>query len=213
MDGLTLGQRLGLLRGDSISQQDVADAIGVKRSTVRNWELDQREIKPEMLCKLADYFGVTTDYLLGRTSYKTLDKDLQVACETLGLSDKAVSNIQQLTATFKPSHYISSVERFFASDSCFRFFNAMEDVALEAFVLSEETKSLPYLGDWRKEQHRADPLKLAIYNVVKVTESEVIKLYDAEKILERAKASAYQALISNAQQQEPEAADGQEAKV
>lgn len=48
------------------SQQGFANAIGVKQSTVGNWEAGAREPKFEVMERLADFFGVSVDYLLGR---------------------------------------------------------------------------------------------------------------------------------------------------
>lgn len=48
------------------TQKTIADAIGISFGTYRNYEQGLREPNNEILCKLADYFGVTTDYLLGR---------------------------------------------------------------------------------------------------------------------------------------------------
>ncbi len=40
--------------------------------------------------RFADYFGVTTDYLLGRTNAQTQKAKLQAVCNHTGLSDKSV---------------------------------------------------------------------------------------------------------------------------
>lgn len=40
-------------------------AIDVSDATIIRWENNQNDIKAEQLAKLAQYFGVTTDYLLG----------------------------------------------------------------------------------------------------------------------------------------------------
>ena len=53
------------------SQQGFADAIGVKQSTVGNWEAGAREPKFEIMERLADFFGVSVDYLLGKTDDPT----------------------------------------------------------------------------------------------------------------------------------------------
>ncbi len=44
----------------------VADSIGIAVRTYQNYEYGLREISAETLSKLADFYGVTTDYLLGR---------------------------------------------------------------------------------------------------------------------------------------------------
>lgn len=49
-----------------ISQEDVAKALGITLRTYQNYEYGQREPNIEMIVKLSDFFGVTTDYLLGR---------------------------------------------------------------------------------------------------------------------------------------------------
>ena len=50
----------------NISQQELATILGVNQRTISNWEV--REIEPEydILVLIANYFDVTTDYLLGR---------------------------------------------------------------------------------------------------------------------------------------------------
>lgn len=47
------------------SQQAFASAFGVAQSTVGNWEAGRREPNQETTIRLAAFFGVTTDYLLG----------------------------------------------------------------------------------------------------------------------------------------------------
>lgn len=48
------------------SQQSFANAFGVAQSTVGNWEAGTREPNYEMAQKLANFFHVSVDYLLGR---------------------------------------------------------------------------------------------------------------------------------------------------
>nr|WP_274518913.1 helix-turn-helix domain-containing protein [Tumebacillus flagellatus] len=55
-----------------LKQKDIADAVGIGGLTTYNgYENDKREPNNEMLVKLANLFGVTTDYLLGRTDDRT----------------------------------------------------------------------------------------------------------------------------------------------
>ena len=50
-----------------ISQQELADDIGVSPSAVGMWESGRREPRTlEQLGKIANYFGVSADYLLGQ---------------------------------------------------------------------------------------------------------------------------------------------------
>lgn len=49
------------------TQQSLADALGVAQSTVANWEAGRREPNYETTARLADFFRVSVDYLMGRT--------------------------------------------------------------------------------------------------------------------------------------------------
>jgi transcriptional regulator with XRE-family HTH domain len=66
----TFAKRLKQLRTHyGITQEDLAAAIGVSRATVAGYEAPSKKREPdfEVVCRLADFFGVSADYLLGRT--------------------------------------------------------------------------------------------------------------------------------------------------
>lgn len=50
-----------------VTQQEIADKIGVTKRTYIYWEKNERQIKPEKAQLLADYFKVDMGYLLGYT--------------------------------------------------------------------------------------------------------------------------------------------------
>ena len=59
--------RLKELRTEKgLMQEDVAKAINVQNYTIGNWERERSEPSVSAIIDLADYFGCTTDYLLGR---------------------------------------------------------------------------------------------------------------------------------------------------
>ncbi len=65
-------ERLVSLRGErEMTQTDVAKIIGKQRSTVSGYETEDKEPDFETLCVLAEHFGVTTDYMLGRDNDRT----------------------------------------------------------------------------------------------------------------------------------------------
>lgn len=62
-----LGERLSALRKiRKLKQEDVARKIGVARTTYSMYEQDNREPDIKVLIKLADFYEVTIDYLVGR---------------------------------------------------------------------------------------------------------------------------------------------------
>lgn len=56
-----------LRKSKNITQLDVATAIGVSPQVLSRYERGEREPDYKTLCKLADFFGVSVDELLGRT--------------------------------------------------------------------------------------------------------------------------------------------------
>ena len=62
-----LAQRLLELRKSrGLKQEDVAMESGIAYRSYRRYESGEREPTASVLCKLADFYGVSTDYLLGR---------------------------------------------------------------------------------------------------------------------------------------------------
>lgn len=52
------------------TQQDVADYLHIKQTTYSKYELGKINIPVEVFEKLADYYDVSVDYLLGRNIKK-----------------------------------------------------------------------------------------------------------------------------------------------
>ena len=65
-----------LRKTKGISQEQAANALNISVRAYQNYEYGQREPNIEMIFKLADFYGVSTDYLLGRETGEpeTLDK-------------------------------------------------------------------------------------------------------------------------------------------
>jgi transcriptional regulator with XRE-family HTH domain len=62
-------QRIEDLRIDhDLTQQQVADILGCQREVYRRYEKGTRTIPVEFLIQLADYYHVSIDYLVGRSS-------------------------------------------------------------------------------------------------------------------------------------------------
>ena len=73
------GQRLlELRRMFGVSQQALANAINVSKVAICSYEKGNRIPSLKNLIDLADYFEVTTDYLLGRDSLKDKKKNNNV---------------------------------------------------------------------------------------------------------------------------------------
>ena len=64
-------RRVRDLREDhDLSQKALADHLQIHQTTYSDYELGRLNIPVAALHKLADYYGVSIDYLLGRTKIK-----------------------------------------------------------------------------------------------------------------------------------------------
>lgn len=62
-----IGKRLRELRNEkNLLQKDVAKYLNITTSAYGYYEQDKRKPDPEMIKKLADFFNVSTDYLLNQ---------------------------------------------------------------------------------------------------------------------------------------------------
>lgn len=64
-------QRIRDLREDAdLTQKEVGTAINIPQRTYAYYESGERMVPPSVLCKLADFYKVSVDYILGRTDKK-----------------------------------------------------------------------------------------------------------------------------------------------
>ena len=76
------------------TQKEMAKELGTTDVSIGRYELGTREPKTDILNALADYFDVTTDYLLGRTDEKHAKKERFQG--VISISAHRIGNIEQL---------------------------------------------------------------------------------------------------------------------
>ena len=65
------GNRIKLLREEkNLKQEELAKLLSISPSAIGMYERDAREPNDELTLKLANFFGVTTDFLLGKTDVR-----------------------------------------------------------------------------------------------------------------------------------------------
>lgn len=65
---MKIKERMKELRKErNLRQEDIAVELGIAITTYCRYELGMRDPTLAVLCRMADYYGVTTDYLLGRS--------------------------------------------------------------------------------------------------------------------------------------------------
>lgn len=84
-----LGQNIRMLRqARGLSQVDLGKRLNVSKQSISNWENDNIMPSVETLVQMADFFSVSTDYLLGRTDKQYLDVS--------GLTQTQITHLQML---------------------------------------------------------------------------------------------------------------------
>ena len=78
---------------ERLTQQQLADRLGVTKSVVSYYELHERTPSPEILVKLSALFHVSTDYLLGLDKKETVD--------LTGLDQEDIITVKRMIATLR----------------------------------------------------------------------------------------------------------------
>jgi len=146
----TTGGRIRELREKKgETQADMAKNLYVLRETVNQWENDVRDLKTEYTIKLADYFGVTCDYILRGVQAENVDIHKQT-----GLSEKAINVLKFYYSLGTPDHvksYIKTVNFLLEQDAPnpYRRGNQPDNISLEKWrdILEAE-----YIK-WKEERY------------------------------------------------------------
>ncbi|VIF92291.1 transcriptional regulator [Clostridioides difficile] len=115
------GERLKELRLKSkLKQSELGEKIGVSASTIGMYEQGRRFADQSTLIKLAEYFNVTTDYLLGfaKTSYSVnanIPEISSIVCEDTSIYDildkkKEINSLEDINKFLESTDYNNEVK-------------------------------------------------------------------------------------------------------
>lgn len=103
MRNLTRGERFKDARivhnqHGSQSMDEVYSATGVSASMIKDLEDERKErsVGYDKIAILAEHYGVSSDYLLGLSTYPTTNKDLEFVCKYTGLNESSVKYLKSL---------------------------------------------------------------------------------------------------------------------
>lgn len=95
-------ERLTQLREDrGLKRQEVADALEISRASLEYYEKGQRKPDIEVAARIAKYYGVSTDYLVGVSAAQVTaseNETLKTVCDYLGISEASAEQISYLTS-------------------------------------------------------------------------------------------------------------------
>lgn len=142
-----------LINEKSLINEDIAKAVGVTRQGVGNWV--NGATVPDVLtaAKLADFFGVSLDYLAGKTSVRSIEADLKAVCDYTGLDERAVISLRQINVRPPKNEYSRQFPKI--TKECYKqcidlfivgyldeFLTDLLDCEIEMFYFDKELKQL-----------------------------------------------------------------------
>jgi len=96
----TCGQRISELReSQKLTQGELSSRLGITRASLSHYETGRRVPDYETIKKIADFFRVSVDYLIGRTEdpEPTVNENVKIFEESLELSDETI--LERFTLT------------------------------------------------------------------------------------------------------------------
>ena len=104
----TFPETLSVLRHErNISQRTAAEALNISQALLSHYENGAREPGLQFVCRACDYYGVSADYLLGRTDQPTLPTEqierLRLAVRAMqSTAEQAAHALSSLTGDSEP---------------------------------------------------------------------------------------------------------------
>ncbi|UYO64378.1 helix-turn-helix transcriptional regulator [Acetobacterium wieringae] len=97
-----MGPKIKMLRQQkNINQEELGKIVGAGKTTISNYETGYSVPDFETLVKLADYFNVSTDYMLGRTDIPNFQKLPQQKTQQLTNNSFLTSSEKKIIKLFQ----------------------------------------------------------------------------------------------------------------
>ena len=138
---VSIGLRISKLREErGLQQNQLAEALAklgiqVRRETVTQWENGSRDLKTEYTVKLADFFGVTCDYILREIE----SENVNISKET-GLTNDSIKRLRELNNIrfgYGTTTIQNAINTFVGSERFFTFMIGFLDYQIEVEKLVE----------------------------------------------------------------------------
>lgn len=91
-----------LRQSRELNQVQLAEKLGVKKQSISNWENDNIMPSVDMLIRIADFFHVSTDYLLGRDVQDTSAPQM---LDITGLTPRQIEHIQLIVDDLRQNEH------------------------------------------------------------------------------------------------------------
>lgn len=118
------------------SQQDLAEQLGIKRQTVSLYLTGQSVPDALQIRKIAQFFNVSTDYLLGLAPAKSTDMCVRDIVEYTGLTEETVNVLHNFTDSKTLSSFFRQFFGYAVANEATSFLKARDYIISAAFALN-----------------------------------------------------------------------------
>ena len=128
--------------------------IDTTKQTLKNYFSAKAIPRPDMLCAIADFFGVSVDYLLGRSKYTEVTNEL--IGHELGLKDNAINGLRLVYDFLLPEErelynfFLSSVNFILLCKNFYKYVHCNYKVP---FYFDGEAQTIPH-SQYEKDKWR-----------------------------------------------------------
>ena len=159
------------------TQKELAEYIGVSRQSISQYMDGSSQPVANKVAQIADYFNVTTDYLLGRTDAKQPENISAV--EKYGLSEAALGVLEEIH-TYKRNDFVLRAVNALLENSVilgaigqYLYFNLSEDHQEKGIVPFVTVYKYGKKGD--NVQWGGDDKQLGLFNSIEAMTNETYK--------------------------------------
>lgn len=190
----SIGLRIAKLRGERrLSQKQLTDelnknGLNIRRETVTQWENGTRDLKTIYSIKLADFFGVTCDYILRGIE----SENVQISKET-GLTNNSINNLKRLNSMhrgFGDLTLPNAINSFIGNEGFVQFLLAFWDYQLEVKKLVDsEHNFMERLASY--DEQLPAGMTILEYAAILALETEYSLYGEAHSVIEQADSVNY----------------------
>lgn len=151
-----IGDKIKLLReAKGLTQQQIAQdpAFGIKQGTLSAYERNAREPNIETIRRIAEYFGVTSDYLIGISEHQTAEYD--AVGKVIPLSDDAIDALRGYDAAV-----LSTISSVLSASAATEFFEDLRAYVMACSPGPEDLAELLPMADHINRSASADHVAL-----------------------------------------------------
>ena len=141
-----------LINETGVTQQEISEKISASRQALNKWV--NGETIPDIFsaAEIADFFGVSIDYLMDRGKIKSSDEDIVITCNVTGLSEDAVTELitnktlssNQLSKIMEKSEFWNIIRVFARAQSDVKSYYPNSEETINAVVGSLFCPEIPY---------------------------------------------------------------------